>query len=76
MLTIRPNVALGAQVLSVETDSTDFAVELMPLEEGGDAREVVVAPLTTDAARRGVIKVVVAVANSEPKTIFAHALVR
>jgi hypothetical protein len=75
-LTIRPNVGLGAKILSVECESPDFAVESLPQTDGSQDYEVVVAPLKTEASSRGLIKVTVAVADAEPKTIFAHALIR
>ena len=76
ILTISPNADLGAEIISVECESPDFAVESLPQAEGSSAYEVVVAPLKTEASSRGLIKVTVAVAGSEPKTIFAHALIR
>ncbi|MFT5622900.1 MAG: hypothetical protein ACI9FZ_000827 [Bacteroidia bacterium] len=76
ILTISPNASLGAEILSVECESPDFAVESLPQVEGSSDYEVVVAALNTEAASRGLIKVTVAVAGSDPKTIYAHALVR
>lgn len=76
VLTITPNANLGAEVLSVECESSDFAVESMPKAEGSGELEVVVAPLKTGAKSRGLIKITVAMAGAEPKTIFAHALIR
>jgi len=75
-LTIRPNSDLGAKIVSVECESPDFAVESLPKAEGSNDYEVVVAPLKTEASSRGLIKVTVAVADAEPKTIYAHALIR
>lgn len=75
-LVISPNADLGAEIISVECESPDFAVEKLPKEEGSNEYEVVVAPLKTEASSRGLIKVTVAVADSEPKTIYAHALIR
>jgi hypothetical protein len=75
-LTISPNADLGAKILSVECESPDFAVESLPKVEGSNEYEVVVAPLKTEAKSRGLIKVTVAVADADPKTIYAHALIR
>jgi|MDSX01.1.fsa_nt_gb hypothetical protein len=75
-LTISPNGDLGAEVVLVECESPDFAVEALPKLEGSSEYEVVVAPLKTEAKSRGLIKVIVAVADAEPKTIYAHALIR
>ena len=75
-LSIHPNSDLGARILSVECESADFAVEALPKIEGVNDFEVIVAPLKTEAASRGLIKIQVAVAGSEPKTIYAHALIR
>ena len=75
-LTISPNGDLGAEIVSVECQSPDFAVEALPKVEGSGEYEVVVAPLKTEASSRGLIKVIVAVADAAPKTIYAHALVR
>lgn len=75
-LSIHPNATLGAKILSVECESSDFAVEALPQVEGGSDFEVIVAPLKTESASRGLIKIQVAVADAEPKTIYAHALIR
>jgi len=75
-LTISPNGDLGAEVVLVECESPDFAVEAQPKFEGSSEYEVFVAPLKTEAKSRGLIKVIVAVADAEPKTIYAHALIR
>jgi hypothetical protein len=75
-LTIHPNDTLGAQVVSVECESTDFAVEALPQSEGSNDLNVVVAPLSTDKSERALIKITVAVADVAPKTIYAHALIR
>ena len=75
-LRISPNTDLGAEVLSVECESSDFAVEKLPKAEGANEYEVVVAPLKTESSSRGLIKVTVAVADSDPKAIYAHALIR
>lgn len=76
VLTITPNANFGAEVLSVECESSDFAVESMPKAEGSRELEVTVAPFKTEASSRGLIKITVAVADAAPKTIFAHALIR
>lgn len=75
-LTISPNADLGAEIVSVECASPDFVVESLPKDAESVAFEVLVAPLTTESSGRGLIKVVVAVADAEPKTIYAHALIR
>lgn len=75
-LTISPNGDLGAKIVSVECVSPDFAVEALPKVEGASEYEVVVAPLKTEVKSRGLIKVMVAAADSEPKAIYAHALIR
>ncbi|MDQ8209029.1 DUF1573 domain-containing protein [Coraliomargarita sp. SDUM461003] len=75
-LTITPNAGLGASVVSVECESADFVVEALPAVAGSNDVEVVVAPLKTEASGRGLVKVTVAMADAEPKIIYAHALIR
>ena len=70
------NAELSAKVISVECDSTVFAVENLPSVEGSEEHEVIVAPLKTEAKSRILIKFTVVVADSDPKTIFANALIR
>lgn len=76
ILTLTPNESLGVAILSVESDSVDFAVELLPKAEGSNSYEVVIAPLKTETSGRGLIRVSVGIGDADPKTIFAHALVR
>ena len=76
ILTVSPNSELGARVLSVESDSTEFAIEATPVGEGSQNYEVVVAPLKTGAAGRALIKIEVGVPDAGTKTLYAHALIR
>lgn len=75
-LTIIPNTNFGAEIVSVECASPDFAIEESPKAEGSDKYEVIVVPLKAEAGNRGLIKITVAVADAAPKIVYAHALIR
>jgi len=75
-LTVEPNGDLGVKVLSVECESEDFAVEPVDQKNGESDYQVVVAPVTTESTGRGLIKVRIGLGEAEPKTVYAHALIR
>ncbi|GHC06601.1 DUF1573 domain-containing protein [Cerasicoccus arenae] len=66
----------SVDISSIKCESDAFAVQLMPMEDVARGYEILVAPSNMDETQRAVIKIFASIEGSEPKTYFAHALIK